>query len=489
MGNEKDKNDKKFFTKQSEDFSKWYTDVILQGDLAEYSAVKGCMVIKPYGYAIWENLRDDLNNRIKDVGVQNCYFPMFIPKHFMDKEAEHVEGFAPEAAVVTHGGGEKLEEPLIIRPTSETIIGDSFSRWVHSYRDLPLKINQWANIVRWEKRTRLFLRTTEFLWQEGHSCHADFEDAERETIKILKLYKEFDREILSVPVLTGQKSESEKFKGAYKTLATEALAKDLKSIQAGTSHNLGQNFAKAFDIKYLDVNNQQQYVYNVSWGVSTRLVGTLIVVHGDDKGLVLPPKVAPHQIVVVPIYKNDEQRSEILNKLSNIVKSIKDKKIRVLLDDRDNLSPGYKFNEWELKGVPLRLEFGPKDMEKNQFVAVRRDTAEKKFYSVPEFIENAEKILDEIQIGIYDKAKTFMESNIHEAKTIDELVEIMETKGGMVKCLWSGDPKVEEIIQEKTKATNRMLEMDDDGNVIETSGTCIGGEKPAKYTAYFAKAY
>ena len=485
----KEKEDKKFFTKQSEDFSKWYTDVILSTGLAEYSAVKGCMVIKPYGFAIWELLRDELNSRIKETGAENCYFPMFIPKSFLDKEAEHIEGFAPEAAVVTHGGGEELEEPLIIRPTSETIIGDSFSKWVHSYRDLPLMINQWANIVRWEKRTRLFLRTTEFLWQEGHTCHATAEEAEEETLKLLNVYKDFDREFLAIPVLTGQKSDSERFMGADRTYTTEALSKDLKCIQAGTSHNLGTHFSTAFDIKYLDKDNNTQLVHNTSWGVSTRLIGTIIVVHGDDKGLVLPPKIAPFQMVIVPIYRKEEQKAELMTKLDPIMTELKAKGIRIKFDDRDNLSPGFKFNEWELKGVPLRLEFGPKDMEKNSIVAVRRDTLEKTFYDINDFLENATKILDDIQVGIYNKAKDFMNANMHEATTIDELADIIENKGGIVKVKWSGDPKVEEIIKERTKATNRFIETDENGDIIPTTGKCIGGEKEAKYTCYFAKAY
>ncbi len=486
----KKKKDESFFTKQSEDFSRWYTDVIQKAELADYSAIKGCMVIKPYGYALWENIRDELDRRIKDAGVQNVYFPLFIPESFLNKEKDHVEGFSVEAAVVTHGGGEKLAEPLYIRPTSETIMYDTFSKWIQSYRDLPLMINQWANIVRWEKRTRFFLRTTEFLWQEGHTAHKTFEDAEAETIRAGRMYEDFDRDLLAIPVILGQKTESEKFKGAYRTLSTEALAKDKKAIQAGTSHNLGQNFSTAFNIEFLDENNEMKKVWQTSWGVSTRIVGTLIVIHGDDKGLVLPPKVAPIQIVFVPIYKNDEQKSKVLKKINEMNEDFKHKGVRTKVDDRENLTPGFKFNEWELKGVPVRIEIGPKDLEKNQCVLAIRHSGEKQFLPVEDVRTNIQKILNDIHNGLLEKAEKFLKEHVLETDDYDKFKKHIDNGLGMVYAKWCGDETCETKVKEDCKATSRCIPIDKEGKVEEIKdGKCIVCGKPAKFNVYWAKAY
>jgi prolyl-tRNA synthetase len=481
--------EKKFFTKQSEDYNRWYTDVVQTAGLADYSPVKGCMVIKPYGYAIWEKVQDELNKRIKAAGAQNCYFPLFIPESFLQKEADHVEGFAPEAAVVTHGGGEKLANPLIIRPTSETIMYATFAEWIHSYRDLPLKINQWANVVRWEKRTRLFLRTTEFLWQEGHTAHATFEEAEEETIRALRMYEEFDKTVLAVPVYTGQKSKSEAFKGAYRTLTTEAISKENKAIQAGTSHNLGQNFSKAFNIQYLDSTNELQYAWNTSWGLSTRIIGTLVMIHGDDQGLILPPNVAPYQVVIIPIIPKETMRSQVLEAAIPLKQALEDKGVRVQLDDREWLTPGFKFNDWEMKGVPLRLEIGPKDIEKNQVVTVRRDTGEKQFVKKEEFLENCVKILNDLHRGIYEKALKYKNDHTQTVSNYEEFKQVVE-EVGFAEAYWDGSEETEQVIKEETKATCRCIPLDDAGNIMEdTSGRCVKSGNPSKYKALFAKAY
>jgi prolyl-tRNA synthetase len=486
----KKKKQQSFFMKQSEDFSRWYTDVVQKADLADYSSIKGCMVIKPYGYALWENIQRELDRRIKEAGVSNVYFPLFIPESFLNKEKEHVEGFAVEAAVVTHGGGEKLAEPLYIRPTSETIMYDTFSKWIQSYRDLPLMINQWANIVRWEKRTRLFLRTMEFLWQEGHTAHETFEDAEAETIRAGRMYESFDRDYLAIPVILGQKSESEKFKGAYRTLTTEALAKDMKAIQAGTSHNLGQNFSEAFKIEYLDQNNEMQKVWQTSWGVSTRIVGTLIVVHGDDKGLVLPPRAAPTQVVFVPIYKSNEQREEVLSKINEMDKTFKEKGVRTYIDDRDNLTPGFKFNEWEFKGVPVRIELGPKDLEKEQCVLAIRYSGEKKFLPSNKVKSEIIDILDDIHNGLLENAERFLKEHILETDNYKEFTDYIDAGKGMVLAKWCGDEVCEHKIKDDCKASSRCIPINEEGKIIEISeGKCIACGKPAKYNVYWSKAY
>ncbi len=486
----KKKKDNSFFTKQSDDFSRWYTDVIQKADLADYSAIKGCMVIKPYGYALWENIRDELDRRIKQAGVQNVYFPLFIPESFLKKEKDHVEGFSVEAAVVTHGGGEELAEPLYIRPTSETIMYDTFAKWIQSYRDLPLMINQWANIVRWEKRTRFFLRTTEFLWQEGHTAHKTFEDAEAETIRAGKMYENFDREALAIPVILGQKTESEKFKGAYRTLSTEALAKDKKAIQAGTSHNLAQNFSTAFNIEYLDENNEMQKVWQTSWGVSTRIIGTLIVIHGDDNGLVLPPRVAPIQVVFVPIYKNDEQKDRVLEKIREMDNEFKSKGVRTKVDDRENLTPGFKFNEWELKGVPVRVEIGPKDLEKGQCVLAIRHSGKKHFLQADEVKANINRILDDIHNGLLEKAEKFLKEHILETDDYDKFKKHIDEGSGMVYAKWCGDEACETKVKDDCKASSRCIPINENGIIDEVKdGKCIVCGKPAKYNVYWAKAY
>ncbi|NIA29602.1 MAG: proline--tRNA ligase, partial [Actinobacteria bacterium] len=376
----------KGITKRSDDYSRWYLDVIAAADLAEHSAVKGCMVIKPNGYALWEQIQGQLDRMFKETGHVNAYFPLFIPQSFLEKETEHVEGFAPETAVVTHGGGKKLEEPLVVRPTSETIIWSTYKKWIQSYRDLPILINQWANVVRWEKRTRLFLRTTEFLWQEGHTAHATAEEAQQETLQMLDVYRTFAQEYMAAPVYIGVKTEAEKFAGAVKTYCIEAMMQDKKALQGGTSHNLGQNFAKAFDVTFQDEDGKVDYVYATSWGVSTRLIGALIMIHSDDNGLVIPPRLAPLKVVIIPIWRNDEDREKLLAKINEMTKDWKGR-ISFKVDDRDNYRPGWKFNQWEKQGIPIRIEFGPKDMENNQVVLVRRDTSEKNAVSPDGLLE------------------------------------------------------------------------------------------------------
>jgi prolyl-tRNA synthetase len=467
---------------QQSNFSQWYLDVIEQAQLAENADVRGCIIFKPYGYALWENMQRDLDARIKALGAQNVYFPLLIPESVLQKEAEHVEGFAPECAVVTHGGGKELAEKLYIRPTSETIIYSTFAKWIHSYRDLPLKINQWANIVRWEMRTRPFLRTLEFLWQEGHTAHATKEEADAMAQAALQMYTDFDREALALPVMTGMKPDHEKFAGAFYTLSTEALAKDGKAIQAGTSHNLGQGFSQAYDVTFTDEQEKEQRPWMTSWGASTRLIGTLIVVHGDANGLRLPPAVAPIQVAVVPIYKTDEERAAVLKAAHALVDTFAD--IRVELDERPERSPGYKFNEWEVKGVPLRIEIGPKDLEKKQVVLVRRDTGEKEFVSMAQC--NGAMIrerLDSVQNGLFEQAKIFMEEHTKEVNSLQEFEDILTQEGGFVWAPWDGTLKSAQVLQEKTKASIRLL-----GEQTAKGKDLVSGEK-AKYMALFAKAY
>jgi prolyl-tRNA synthetase len=467
---------------QASDFPQWYLDVIDQADLAEYAEVKGCIIFKPYGYAIWEAMQSDLDRRIKELGVKNAYFPLLIPESIMAKEAEHIEGFAPECAVVTHGGGKELAEKLYIRPTSETIIYATFAKWIQSHRDLPLKINQWANIVRWEMRTRPFIRTLEFLWQEGHTAHATKEEADEMAETVLKMYADFDREMLALPMLTGRKPEHDKFAGALYTLATETLAKDGKVIQAGTSHNLGQGFSEAYDVSFLDEDGKSQRPWMTSWGVSTRLIGTVIVVHGDEKGMRLPPALAPIQVVIVPIYKSDEEKENVLAACSEIQKSLKG--IRVELDDRDGKSPGFKFNEWEVKGVPLRIEVGPKDLEKKEAVLVRRDNGEKNSIGLGALdAKSINKVLDEIQKGLYDQAQAFMDANTHTVDSYEELKKIIDGDGGLVWAPWDESAESAGKVQKETKATIRLV-----GDPVTGKKDIVSG-KDASVMALYAKAY
>ena len=470
---------------QSKDFPQWYLDVIAQADLAEHAEVRGCIIFKPYGYALWEAIQQDLNQRIKDLGVSNVYFPLLIPESVLQKEKDHIEGFAPECAVVTHGGGKELTEKLYIRPTSETIIYSTFSKWVQSHRDLPLKINQWANVVRWEMRTRPFLRTLEFLWQEGHTCHSSKEDADAMVNAALTMYADFDREMLAIPVVTGKKPEHEKFAGALYTLTTEALARDGKAIQAGTSHNLGQGFSEAYDVKYLSKEGKQERPWMTSWGLSTRIIGTLIVVHGDEKGLRIPPAIAPIQVVIVPIYKTDDEKAAVLAAAKELAASFDD--IRVKIDDREEKSPGFKFAEWEVKGVPVRIELGPKDLEKQQATIVRRDTSEKD--AIPLAQVNGvsmRMLLQKIQENMLHQAEEFLRSHTHEAATYEELKTIIEgDAGGMVWAPWDGDTATAMKIQDELKASIRLL---GDASKAKDKKDVVSG-KDATEWALYAKSY
>ena len=487
------------FSKKEENYSQWYNDIVLKADLAEYSAVRGCMVIKPYGYSIWEKIQATLDKMFKDTGHSNAYFPLFIPKSFFSREADHVKGFAKECAVVTHyrlktsdDGKEiivdenaKLEEELIIRPTSETIIWDTYKKWIQSYRDLPLKINQWANVVRWEMRTRLFLRTAEFLWQEGHTAHATKEEALEEAQTMLNVYANFAENWMAIPVIKGIKTESERFAGAIDTYCIEALMQDGKALQCGTSHFLGQNFAKAFDVKFLNKENKLDYVWATSWGVSTRLIGALIMSHSDDKGLVLPPKLAPIQVVIIPIFKNKEQLDAISIKALEIKNLLEDKGISVKYDDRDTRKPGYKFSEYEFKGIPIRLVLGPRDLENNTIELARRDTLEKNIYQQTDIITKIENLLSIIQKNIFQKALNYTDNNTYKADTWEEFKDIIENKGGFVFAHWDGTAETEQKIKEETKATIRTIPLN---NPLE-EGKCIYSGKPSKQRVIFAKAY
>ncbi len=489
----------KEITSRATDYSKWYNDLVLKGELADYSAVKGCMVIKPYGFALWENMRDALDKMFKDTGHVNAYFPLFIPKSFLSKEAAHVEGFAKECAVVTHyrlkndpnGGGvivdpdAKLEEELIIRPTSETIIWNTYKDWIKSYRDLPLLINQWANVVRWEMRTRLFLRTTEFLWQEGHTAHATAQEAVEETEKMLEVYATFVEEFMAVPVVRGVKTVNERFAGAVDTYCIEALMQDGKALQAGTSHFLGQNFAKAFDVKFSNKENQLEYVWATSWGVSTRLVGALVMAHSDDQGLILPPKIAPLQVVIVPIYKGDEQKALINEKAKEIMTNLKSLGVRVKYDDNDNNRPGWKFAEYEMKGVPVRLALGARDLEKNVVEVARRDTKEKMIVGLDGIAQYVDGLLLEIQRNMFNKAKIFRDEHITPAASWDEFVKLLDEKGGFISAHWDGTAETEEAIKDKTKATIRCIPL----NNKTEQGSCILTGKPSAQRVLFARAY
>ncbi len=466
------------------DYSRWYTDVVLQAKLADYSPVKGAMVIRPNGYAIWEMIQQNLDRMFKESGHVNAYFPLLIPESFMKKEAEHVEGFSPECAVVTIGGGQELEEPLYIRPTSETIIWSMYKKWIMSYRDLPILINQWANVLRWELRTRLFLRTSEFLWQEGHTAHATFEEAEEETMRILDIYKTFAEEYLAIPVIPGRKSEAEKFAGALHTYSIEAMMQDRKALQAGTSHNLGQNFAKAFDVKYQDKEGQLQYVWATSWGVSTRLIGAIIMTHADDNGLVLPPKIAQRQVVIVPIWRGEDEKKQVLEYADGIRQELK-REFNVILDDRDQYKPGFKFAEWELQGIPVRLEIGPKDLSKNGAVLVRRDLMKKEFIDRKGILETVRQTLEQMQKDMLERARKFQQDNTHVVDDYDKFKEIIAGDGGFIRSHWCGDPACEAKIKEDTKATIRNIPFDRE----EEKGKCIVCGKESNGRVIFAKAY
>jgi prolyl-tRNA synthetase len=489
----------KELTSRKENFSQWYNDLVLKADLAESSAVRGCMVIKPYGYAIWEKIQAELDRMFKETGHVNAYFPLFIPKSFFSKEAEHVEGFAKECAVVTHyrlrnddhGKGlvvdesAKLEEELIVRPTSETIIWNTYKGWIQSYRDLPILINQWANVVRWEMRTRLFLRTTEFLWQEGHTAHATKEEALEETLRMLNVYATFAEKHMALPVIKGVKTESEKFAGAIDTYTIETLMQDGKALQGGTSHFLGQNFARAFDVKYLSKEGKLDYVWATSWGVTTRLIGALVMAHSDDNGLVLPPKLAPIHVVVVPIHKNEEQLASISARAESIKKSLENLGISVKYDGRDTHKPGWKFAEYELKGVPVRLAIGPRDLENNTVEIARRDTMEKQVIPVDGLDTYIKGLLADIQENIYNKALKFREDNTFYVNTWDEFRQIVEVKGGFAYAHWDGTPETEARIKDETKATIRCIPLD---NTLE-AGKCIYSGNPSKQRVLFAVAY
>ena len=470
-------------TPQSEDFSRWYLDVVRRAELADYSPVKGGLVIRPYGYGIWELIQQGLDTRFKQTGHVNAYFPLFIPESLLLREAEHVEGFAPEVAWVTKGGTEKLDEPLAIRPTSEVIIGTMYAKWIQSWRDLPVLINQWANVVRWEKVTRPFLRTTEFLWQEGHTAHETETEAQEETLKMLGVYKEFCETVLAMPVLDGQKSASEKFAGASRTYSIEALMGDGRALQAGTSHNLGQNFAKAFNIQFQGRDKTLQHAWTTSWGMSTRLIGGVIMTHGDDSGLVLPPRVAPYQVVIVPIQRGNWQET-VLPVAKSIQADLQAAGVRVFLDAREEYTPGWKFSEWEMRGVPLRLEIGPKDIEKGQVVLARRDTREKLPTAMSGLSQSIAGLLETIQQGLFDKAVKFREEHTSRAETWPEFLATMEGRPGFVIARWCGDAACEAQIKTETQATNRNLPFDQ-----VSGGTCDRCDKPAVTEARFAKSY
>ncbi|MCX7954266.1 MAG: proline--tRNA ligase [Bacteroidales bacterium] len=488
----------KVLTKKEEDFSQWYQDLVINADLAEYSPIKGCMIIKPYGYSLWEKIQQTLDKMFKETGHSNAYFPLFIPKSFFEKEAKHVEGFAKECAIVTHyrlktdeinkklliDNDAKLEEELIIRPTSETIIWNTYRNWIKSYRDLPILINQWANVVRWEMRTRLFLRTTEFLWQEGHTAHATREEALEEAIKMLNIYAEFAEKYLAIPVVKGVKTPSERFAGADETFTIEALMQDGKALQAGTSHFLGQNFAKAFDVKFLNKKGELEYVWATSWGVSTRLIGALILTHSDNNGLVLPPAIAPINIVIIPIYKSDDQKTKVLEKCNEIYLELKNLGYSIKFDDRDNYTPGWKFNQYELQGIPIRLAFGPTDLVNNTIEVTRRDTLQKETISLSELLPKIKILLQDIQNNIFNKAKKFKEENTFIVNDFEEFKKKIEN-GGFFLAHWDGTPETEEILKNETKATIRCIPLE----TKEEEGFCMISKKKSKKRVLIARAY
>lgn len=489
----------KNLTTRAEDYSKWYNELVIKADLAENSGVRGCMVIKPYGYAIWERMQAELDRMFKETGHQNAYFPLFIPKSYFSKEASHVDGFAKECAVVTHyrlknaedGSGvvvdpdAKLEEELIVRPTSETIIWDTYRKWIQSYRDLPLLINQWANVVRWEMRTRLFLRTAEFLWQEGHTAHTTKDEAVAEAEQMMNVYSDFAENYMAIPVIKGTKTESERFAGALETYCIEALMQDGKALQAGTSHFLGQNFAKAFDVKFTSKEGVLDYVWATSWGVSTRLMGALVMTHSDDNGLVLPPNLAPDQVVIVPIYRKDEEFEAVDKVAKDLMKELRSKGIRVKYDNRDTQKPGWKFNEYELKGVPVRIAIGPKDVEKGTVELARRDTLQKEFINNENVVEKVVSLMDEIQDNLYRKAVSHRTENTTEVSSYEEFKKVLDTKGGFILAHWDGTAETEEKIKNETKATIRCIPLDDK---IE-AGVCMITGNPSQRKVLFARAY
>jgi len=469
---------------RADDFSEWYNQVVLRADLADYAPVRGCMIVKPYGWALWENIQASLDRRFKATGHVNAAFPLLIPKSFIDRESKHVEGFAPELAVVTHGGGEELEEPLVVRPTSETVIGHAYAKWIKSYRDLPVLINQWCSVVRWEMRTRLFLRTLEFWWQEGHTAHATFDEAEAETRQMLNIYADFAMNDAAIPVIAGRKSEAERFPGADQTYSIEAMMGDRKALQSATSHNLGQNFAKGFDIKYLDKNNAFQYCWTTSWGLSTRFIGAIIMAHGDDQGLILPPRLAPYQLVIVPIFKNDAERGPVMETVERLRAQLTD--FRVKVDNRDDVSPGFKFNDWELRGVPLRLEVGPKDVAKGSVMLARRDKPGKEGKAVASqdnLASALSEVFEEIQASLFDRALSFRKAHTHDPRDYAEFRQVVED--GWAFSWWCGDAECEIQIKDDTKATTRCIPLEQPGG----EGVCIHCGKPAKEKAIFAKAY
>ena len=471
-------------TPMSEDFNEWYTDIIQQAQLADYSPVKGTMVIRPYGYSLWEGVQAYLDKKFKETGHENAYFPLFIPNSFIQKEAEHVEGFSPELATVTHAGGKELEEPLVVRPTSETIINHMFAKWIKSHRDLPMLINQWANVVRWEMRTRLFLRTSEFLWQEGHTAHKTQEEATSEALQMLDIYAEFAENAAGVSVVKGIKSANERFAGATTTYSIEAMMKDMKALQAGTSHELGQNFSKAFEIQYSDENNELQHPFQTSWGVSTRLIGMIIMAHGDDKGLQLPPKLAPTQSVLIPIIPNEDSKSVVLETVNKLHEELRES-YRIKIDDRDNISPGFKFNEWELKGVPLRIEIGPKDIEKNSVVFSRRDGVDgKNSISINEVSQKLKDNLDDIQSNLLETSKNFRKDNTIHVDSKAELIDTLNSTPGFVTCYWDENTSDEIEIKDLTKATLRCYLLENEGSAKAVNNESVEGKK-----AIFSKAY
>jgi len=472
---------------RSENFSEWYNQLVLKAELADYAPVRGCMVVRPYGWALWENIQSALDRRFKATGHVNAAFPLFIPMSFMEKEKQHVEGFSPELAVVTHGGGQKLEEPLVVRPTSETVIGHMYAKWIKSYRDLPVLINQWGSVVRWEMRTKLFLRTSEFYWQEGHTAHATYTEAEAETLQMLDVYADYAITDAAVPVIKGRKSDSEKFAGAMRSYTIEAMMGDKRALQSGTSHNLGQNFAEAFGIQFLDRNNELQYCWTTSWGLSTRFIGAIIMTHGDDQGLVLPPNLAPYQVVIIPIYRNDEEKSQVFPVVARIKTELTAAGIRLKVDDREEVTPGFKFNDWEMRGVPLRIEIGPKDVAKNSVAFARRDIpgkSGKSFVSQDGLTQQVASTLASIQISLLEKATRFRDTHIFSATDYDSLKEII-SREDWAFAWWCGDVACETQIKSDSKATNRCIPLEQDGG----EGSCVICGKPANEKAYFARAY
>ena len=472
---------------RSDNYSQWYLDVIKAGQLADYAPVKGCMVIRPSGFAIWEAMQARLDRMFKETGHVNAYFPLLIPQEFLNREAEHVEGFSPECAVVTIGGGKELEEPLVIRPTSETVIGHMYAQWINSYRDLPVLINQWANVMRWEKRTRLFLRTSEFLWQEGHTAHETYEEAQEETLKMLEVYRSFQEDDLAIPVIPGQKSEAEKFPGALSTYTVEAMMQDGKALQSATSHNLGQNFAKAFEIQFLDRNNQQSLAWTTSWGSSTRMIGGLIMTHSDDDGLILPPRIAPLAVALVPIFANDQERSQTLEFAEKIKQRLAEHldHLRIQIDDRDNLRPGDKFFHWIQQGVPVRVEIGPRDVKQQSAMVARRDVRDKKLVPLDEIADHVMSLLQQIQQDLYQRALDFREANTRTAKSYGEFKEILDQEGGFIRAHWNGTREVEELIKNETKATIRCIPLNDQPE----AGKCILTGEHSQQEVIFAIAY